>query len=259
MYVPSEAHKAAWQAWFSILSKSYLSQHYVAIELGFSEEDQVFTEDNSIITQTCGYPFIKRWAYTHEPIAVPVFDVPGCTSNTGQYSSWFITRTSNRADFLQQFRNKRVALNSENSNSGMNVLRYAISQLTSTEPFFSERLLTGGHYQSMRAVAEGHADLAAIDVVTYALIKELEPSLCRKLKIIGQSEITQGLPFICAKHLNINHNDLASAMNLAVEHMDPEARKLLHLIGFAPIAANDYAKTKELEDAAIAAGYPELK
>lgn len=259
MYVPSDTHKAAWQAWFSTLTESYLNRHYGSVELDFSESKQAYTAANVIAAQTCGYPFVTRWADTHETIVVPLFEVPGCIPETGQYSSWFITCADHAATSLRQFANHRVALNSEHSNSGMNVLRYAISQLTSTDTFFSERILTGGHKQSMRAVAKGHADLAAIDVVTYALMKELEPALCEKLKIVGQSEFTTGLPFICTKHSNINRNDLGSAMNQAVEHMDPEARELLHLSGFAPIAAKDYAKIKELEDAAIAADYPELK
>ncbi len=217
------------------------------------------------MAQTCGYPLVTRWAKTHEPIAVAVFDVPGCTSGprqineVGQYSSWFITRADHPANSLQQFRDTRVALNSDSSNSGMNVLRYAISQLALTESFFSDRLLTGGHKQSMSAVAEGRADLAAIDVVTYALINELEPEMCRQLKIIGQSELTTGLPFICAKHSDLNHHELCIAMNQAVEQMDPKARKLLHLNGFSPVSIRDYAKIKQLENDAVAAGYPTLK
>jgi len=259
MYMLSDAHQAAWQSWFSALSDSYLKQHYAAVELGFSEHDQAYTHPNLIMAQTCGYPLVTRWAKTHDPIAVAVFDVPGCTSDTGQYSSWFVTHADYPANSLQQFRGTRVALNSDNSNSGMNVLRYAISQFASAEPFFSERLLTGGHKQSMSAVAEGRVDLAAIDVVTYALINELEPELCRQLKIIGQSELTTGLPFICAKHSDLNQDELWFAMNQAVENMDPKARKLLHLSGFNPVSIRDYAKIKQLEEDAVVAGYPTLK
>lgn len=265
MYAPSDAHKLAWQAWFSILSESYLNQRYASVELDYLVDDQAYTAANVIGAQTCGYPYIKRWADTHEPFAIPLFDVPGYTAGTGetneagQYSSWFITQASNTANSLQQFGDKRVAINSENSNSGMNVLRYAISQLTSTDTFFCERILTGGHKQSMTAIAEGRADLAAIDVVTYALINAIDPELCRQLKIVGQSEFTTGLPFISAKHSGLNLDDLCIAMNHAVEHMDPEARELLHLSGFSTASAGDYTKTKQLEDDAIAAGYPRLR
>jgi ABC-type phosphate/phosphonate transport system substrate-binding protein len=259
MYAPSDVHKAAWQAWFSALTESYLNRHYNSVELGFSVNEQAYTAANVIAAQTCGYPFVTRWADTHEPLALPQFDVPGCTPGTGQYSSWFITRADHTGTSLRQFANSRVAMNSKNSNSGMNVLRYAISQFTSRQTFFSECTLTGGHIQSMRSVAEGRADLAAIDVVTYALINELEPALCRRLKIIGQSELTTGLPFIFTKHSNIDRDELRAAMNQAVTLMDSEARKLLHLNGFAPVAAKDYAKIKQLEDDAIAAGYPELR
>ncbi len=247
-----------------MLSESYLSRHYSPVELGFSVDTQAYTTTRLIAAQTCGYPFVTRWADTHDLVAVALFDVPGCPSGNaqdgpGQYSSWFITRADNAANSLPEFRNKRVALNSEDSNSGMNVLRHAISQTAKTDTFFSERLLTGGHRQSMHAVTEGHADLAAVDVVTYALLNDIEPELIRQLKIIDQSVVTTGLPFIRAKHSEPKLNDLCSAMNSAVEHMNPRARKVLRLSGFTPVAREDYLKIEQLEGEAISAGYPELK
>ena len=259
MYASGEAHIAAWQAWFLELNNSWLCHHYQAAELGFGTNESAYTSPTVIAAQTCGYPYVKRWAETHDLVAAPVFDVPGCKPDKAQYSSWFIARANHPGESLHQFQNTRVAINNENSNSGMNVLRYAISQIHPGGQFFSERILTGGHRQSMIAIANGAADLAAIDAVSYALLCALDPNLCAALKIVGQSELTAGLPFICAKESSVNRKDLSIAMDRAVKSMDPDARKLLHLTGFNPVKAEDYDKIMQLEKAAISAGYPKLE
>lgn len=265
MYAPGEMHRAAWQDWFSILSEQYLKQYYSSLELSFEVKNQAYTDKNLIAAQTCGYPFMKRWVNSHEPLAVPVFDVEGCKpqgtigSRSGQYSSWFITFADNTAQSLGQFQGKRVAINSETSNSGMNVLRYAISQITPSDTFFRERVISGSHQASMRRVADRRVDIAAIDTVSYALIGDLEPTLVKQLKIVGQSVFTMGLPFICSRQSEVNRLALCDAMNTAVKHMNQDARKTLHLAGFEAVTREDYGNIRQLEKSAIAAGYPELK
>jgi ABC-type phosphate/phosphonate transport system substrate-binding protein len=258
MYASNDAHRAAWQAWFFELNESYLCHHYPNTRLGFETDEQAYTSLAVITAHTCGYPYVKRWIKTHDLIAAPVFDAPGCDQEKAQYSSWFIARADHPRESLHQFRNMRVAINSEHSNSGMNVLRYAISQIHPDGHFFSERIFTGGHQQSMIAVASGDADLAAVDAVSYALICALSPDLCAALKIVGQSELTTGLPFVCAKKSGVNRKDLSIAMDRAVKNMDPDARKLLRLKGFKSVNVNDYVRIKQLEKSAITAGYPEL-
>lgn len=264
MYSPSKAHNAAWQDWFSVLSKQYLDQHYDCLEILFSVNDGIFNDSSLITAQTCGYPFIKKWANTHSPICVPIFDIPGCNaggsikSKLGQYSSWFITFSDNSADSLEQFSGQCVAVNSPHSNSGMNVLRYAISQITSQPSFFAKRLVSGGHWKSMQLVADQHAHIAAIDVISYALIGEIDPSLIKRLKIIGQSVSTMGLPFICTKKADINDLQLCQAMNAAVKQMRPNSRELLHLQGFKAVNRNDYDLIELIEQKAISAGFSSL-
>ena len=265
MYAPGDEYRAAWQDWFSVLSSQYLKQYYSSLELSFAVNDQAYTDKNLIAAQTCGYPFIKRWIDSHTPVAVPVFDIPGCkptdiiASQNGQYWSWFITFAQNKAQSLDQFQGKRLVVNSENSNSGMNVLRYAVSQLTSSTSFFSERFISGSHQKSMQLLADRKADIAAIDVISYSLIADLEPTLIKRLKIVGRSVSTMGLPFICAKQSDINHQQLCAAMNAAVSQMEPKFRKQLRLKGFAAVSSADYEKIRQLEESAIAAGYPDLQ
>ena len=265
MYALGNVHRAAWQEWFSNLSELYLKQYYSSLELSFVVNDQNFTDSNLIAAQTCGYPFITHWVDSHEPLAVPIFGVQGCnlagtTANrNGEYSSWFIANADATEQSLAQFQGGHLAINNETSNSGMNVLRYAISQLTPPASFFSERMISGGHRQSMQLLAEKRVDIAAIDVISYALIGDLAPELIKQLKIVGQSVSTMGLPFICRKKSGIDRSKLCAAMNTAVKQMDPKSRKLLYLKGFEAVARADYEKIRQLEQHAILAGYPALR
>lgn len=58
---------------------------------------------------------------------------------------------------------------------------------------------TGGHRASVRAVAEGRADLAAIDCRSWALALRHEPC-ARRLVVIGWTAERPGLPYVTGAH-----------------------------------------------------------
>jgi ABC-type phosphate/phosphonate transport system substrate-binding protein len=61
----------------------------------------------------------------------------------------------------------------------------------------SEELYTGSHVASMEAVATGKADLAAIDCVTWSLVKEQRASLANRLRVIGMAPVKlPGLAYV---------------------------------------------------------------
>jgi len=57
---------------------------------------------------------------------------------------------------------------------------------------------TGGHRASVRAVAEGRADLAAIDCRSWALAQRYEPC-ARRLTVIGWTSERLGLPYVTSR------------------------------------------------------------
>ena len=66
------------------------------------------------------------------------------------------------------------------------------------DPRRPEWIETGSHRASVRAVAEEKADVAAIDAVCWALALRYEPEAVSRLKVIGQTPLRPGLPFITA-------------------------------------------------------------
>ena len=99
---------------------------------------------------------------------------------------------------LSEFRGASAALNACDSNTGMNLFRAAIAPVAGGAPFFRAVVVTGSHEASMAAVAEGLADLASIDCVTFALLERGRPDLIGRVAIVAESALSPGLPFIAS-------------------------------------------------------------
>ncbi|MFD2058661.1 phosphate/phosphite/phosphonate ABC transporter substrate-binding protein [Mesorhizobium calcicola] len=98
---------------------------------------------------------------------------------------------------LDLIRGKRFAFNSLDSMSGIIALTRDLQAAGESLDIFSMRSESGGHRGSIVAVAEGKADVAAIDCESWALAQHFEPA-ARKLVIVGWTGRRKGLPFITA-------------------------------------------------------------
>ena len=151
-------------------------------------------------------------------------------------------------------------MNNPDSNSGMNVFRHAVAGVSDSDQFFARVITSGGHLHSLEMVANGSADIAAIDCVSYQLIADWRHELCADIRIIGDSVKTCGLPLVMT-HADIASSDTAAmieSLNQALELCDDLVRDTLHLNGFASVQLDDYRSIVEIEQYAIRCGYPEL-
>jgi ABC-type phosphate/phosphonate transport system substrate-binding protein len=98
---------------------------------------------------------------------------------------------------LDLIRGKRFIFNSLDSMSGVIGLTRDLQATGESLDIFSSRSESGGHRGSIVAVAEGKADVAAIDCESWALARRFEPA-ARKLVIVGWTGRRKGLPFITA-------------------------------------------------------------
>ncbi len=127
-------------------------------------------------------------------------------------------------------------------------------------PFFGALVTTGSHEASLVAVADGRADLASIDCVSFALLKRGRPGLVERVAIVAESALSPGLPFIASASLDPS---IAAAVRgaLFAALADPglsEPRAALGLAAARPANAADYERVVEIERAAAAQGYPRL-
>lgn len=98
---------------------------------------------------------------------------------------------------VEFLRGKRLAYNSTDSMSGYICLGWDLSLLGENLDIFSEYIETGGHRNSIIAVAQGRADVAAVDCLTWQLAKRFEPA-SEALAVVGWTSSRKGLPFIAS-------------------------------------------------------------
>ncbi|MFL9939002.1 phosphate/phosphite/phosphonate ABC transporter substrate-binding protein [Paraburkholderia graminis] len=211
---------------------------------------------NLLISQTCGYPLMHGLREQVQLVATPRFDAPGCEG--AHYSSVIVTRADAPFDTLASCRGARVAYNQDDSNSGMNALRHAVAPHSQEGAFFRAALRTGSHVGSLRAVADNHADVAAIDCVTFAFVCDEMPELARQVRRIGMTAASPGLPLIASDAVPAATVEaLRDALNEALA-LHPERAKRLRLQGFSALPLEDYERIAQLESEARAVGYTRL-
>ncbi|MFI0849648.1 phosphate/phosphite/phosphonate ABC transporter substrate-binding protein [Mesorhizobium sp. IMUNJ 23232] len=98
---------------------------------------------------------------------------------------------------LDLIRGKRLAFNSDDSMSGIIALTRDLVAAGESLDIFSERIESGGHRDSIVAVAQGRADVAAIDCRSWALARRFEPA-AKDVRVAGWTARRKGLPYIAA-------------------------------------------------------------
>lgn len=185
-----------------------------------------------VLAQTCGFPYRARLHGKVTLIGTPDYGVESCPP--GHYRSVFVARANDPRD-LVAFDGTPIAYNDALSQSGWAAPQNHAAKLGLR---FPAGLCTGGHIVSARAVAEGRADLAALDAVTWAMIGDHDPALAKALRVVAATDPTPGLPYIAA--LGADADATFDALSEAIAALDPQDRALLHLKGLVRIPAAAY-------------------
>lgn len=144
------------------------------------------------LSQTCGYPFRARLHDRVTYVGTPDYGVEGCPP--GYYRSVFVARADDPRQSLRDFDGARFAYNEALSQSGWAAPQTHAAKLGIRLP---PALQSGGHRLSALAVAEGRADIAALDAVTHAMLQAVEPKVAG-LRTVALTDPTPGLPYITA-------------------------------------------------------------
>ena len=180
-----------------------------------------------VLSQTCGYPFRARLHGHVTLVGTPDYGLPDCPP--GHYHSVFVARKSDPRRDLAAFDGARFAYNEDLSQSGWAAPQTHARRLGLHLP---PTLCTGGHLVSARAVADGRADLAALDAVTWAMIQGVDP-VAVALHVIDRTEPTPALPYITAA--GTDPAPIFAALARAIATMVPSDRALLRLQGIKAI------------------------
>ena len=159
-----------------------------------------------LLAQTCWGP-MEQGLSAHVAVAgQPSYD--GIEGGQGEcYSSALLMRSDGESDGLpppadgravlplEALLGKRLAYNGTDSMSGMLALTRDLQAVGEHLSIFADLLETGSHRGSVRAVAEGRADVCAIDCRSWHLARLYEPGSA-DVRVVGWTARRKGLPFI---------------------------------------------------------------
>jgi ABC-type phosphate/phosphonate transport system substrate-binding protein len=234
MYARPEVNDVLFHFWDLI--RKNLENHGISAPASLTQDRDVFevwTDPTLVLSQTCGMPFRKFLHNKVKLVGTPVYDFEDCAA--GHYYSVIVTCKDDPRTTLKEFENARFAYNEENSQSGFAApLNYA-SKLGVK---LSNRVPSGGHVKSNEMIANGLADIAALDAVSWKLI-ERHDAFSSALRIVECTKpTTPGLPFITS--MSGDADAVFTAIVTAIEDLTPEERDCLCLKGIKKISSEKY-------------------
>jgi ABC-type phosphate/phosphonate transport system substrate-binding protein len=194
----------------------------------------VWLHPQLLFAQTCWGPMEQGLSRHVHVIGQPSYD--GFEGGQGEfYSSAILMRRSEgrrgqtpppadgRAVIpLQLLRNRRFAFNSTDSMSGIIAPTRDLDAMGENLGIFSEHLETGGHRDSIVAVAEGRGDVCAIDCRSWAMARRFEPA-AKDVQVVGWTKRRKGLPYIASASAS---DDLLSRLRRTLAKVDQSAMSL---------------------------------
>lgn len=218
---------------------------------------QLWLSPALLVTQTCGYPLMTVLKGRVRVIGRPRYELPDASA--GKHCSLILSRADDSRKTLGEFRHSRGVINSEDSNSGMNLLRQRLARLQQDGQFFTAVGTSGGHRESLRWLRDQRADLAAIDSVTYAYLAQHAPEEVSGLRVLVRSACSPTLPFITVASATDERVELLrQVMNQALREL-PDVVRTLGLPEVLPAGEGDYQVVLDYEHEAEKLGYGRLR
>lgn len=166
------------------------------VTLSVPEDVQRHWRDPALVfSQTCWGPLSLGLIDWLEPLAQP--DYSAFAGGRGPfYRSALVMRQAEAGEPADLLAGRRLAVNGTESLSGYLALREDLG--TAPESLAAAMIVTGAHRASIRAVAEGAADIAAIDCRSWDLACRFEPC-ARALVVVGWTTERPGLPYVTSR------------------------------------------------------------
>ncbi len=192
---------------------------------------ETWQDPDLVFAQTCGMPYRTRLHRQVHLVGTPDYGLPGCPA--GYYHSVFVARADDSRD-LSELTAGVFAYNEALSQSGWAA---PVTFLAGLGLAPARLVQTGGHARSAQAVAEGRADFASLDALTWALLQE-HTDLGGSLRSVGATNPTPALPFITSA--TRDPAPIRAAVRAAIADLAPTDRTALHLRGLIDIAPDLY-------------------
>ena len=206
---------------------------------------ELWGDSSMILGQVCSLNPVRDGLGETEVIGTIAYEPPGDLVNPepGTYYSVLVCRsndprlrasgTDDGVTPVRRFAGATVAANGTDSQSGYWSLGHAVRHELHDGPLFGDVIFTGAHRESVRSVADGRADFAAIDVHSWRLALEHESEAAEQLTVIGTTEPTPGVVCVVSWELKHHRALLDTAIAEAVDSIvGTRTAERLHIAGY---------------------------
>ena len=255
-----EPLRDATDAWWQALAQAFRERGLedVPLRLDRGDRHDHWSSRDLLLSQTCGWPLVNAFAGHLRLLATPCYDVPCCQES--DYCSLVLVGHSSPVAELSDLRGLRAAVNGADSHSGYNALRATVAPLASAGTFFGEVRVSGSHRDSLAMVAQGTADVCAIDCVTFALMQDTMHGATAGVRVLATTRSAPALPYVTSPHRGDDEVE-ALREGLFAAATDPrldDVRRRLRLKGFAMLPLEAYDRIGAFVALARKCGYPEV-
>jgi phosphonate transport system substrate-binding protein len=205
-----------------------LAGRHIGREVQFYQR-KTYAEVNSLLQNreidlayVCSGPYVEG----HKTFGMQLLAVP-VVHGEPVYHSYFIVHMESSIKNLEQLRSRRFAFVDPDSNTGYLVPVYYLSKRgENPQKFFREIFFTHSHDNSIKAVANGLADGAAVDSLIWEYVNATNPQDTSRTRIIEKSP-PYGIPPMVV-HPGINPELKQQLREVFLHlHEDPDAVSLL--------------------------------
>lgn len=178
------------------------------------------------VALVCTYVYVRG----REEIGLELLVAPEVNGRS-QYRSLIITRADSRIHTFDDLAGKRFAFTDPLSTSGR-IYPLALLKARQQDPgtFFSSTTYTYSHDNSIKAVAEGIVDAAAVDSLVYDQWVSRNSDRGVEFRIIAESEWLPSPPVVVSKRVDPHLREALREALLTMDQ-DPEGKEILSSLG----------------------------
>jgi len=211
----------------------------------YAEVNRMLRTDQIDFAFVCAQPYVDG----HREFGLELLVAPQVKGETVYYS-YIIVPKDSKAKSLADLKGKRFAFTDPKSNSGCLVPTYMLAQKGETpDSFFSEYIYSYAHDKSIKLVANGLVDGAAVDSLIWEYLNQFDPTHTTRTKIVQKSS-PYGIPPVVVRP-NLDKKTKRELRRIFLNmHLDPQGRNILQgmlIDKFVPVDDSLYDSIRQMQ------------
>jgi phosphate/phosphite/phosphonate ABC transporter binding protein len=189
----------------------------------YAEVNTLIRTGDVDIAFVCGGPYVDG----HREFGMELLAAPQAYGERVYYSYIIVAKKSPITSF-KGLRGKTFAFTDPLSNSGTLAPTYLLARMNETpERFFKETIFTRSHDKSIKAVAQGVVDGAAVDSLIWEYLNRTDPEFTSRTKVIRKSSPYGTPPVVVRRGLDPALKKKIQRVLLNA-HLDARGRTILN-------------------------------